>query len=550
MPKYNYAHYFPFEKIRKEQQTAIEFALDSYESGKKCVILELGTGVGKSATGVTIARYMEAHAPTLKNQDGKPLTGAYVVTTQKILQAQYLRDFGPESGKSLVRSIKSSNNYQCGFYEDQSCAESKRILSKLAKQLSGTEFQKHCKMSCPYSIEKQQFIDSPISVTNFPYILAESMYAGKLEPRALLIVDEAHNTESELGKFIEVTFSEKFARDIIKCKPPRNDTQQAIYDWVRTTYLKAAQKHAASLEKSLMKLSNDIEGYGVHSKQYEILDKHICKVNRFIEVYKPENWTMAISAPPPDNKKAGRKYEFKPIDVSPYSYDTFFKLGGRVLMMSATIVDKDIFCTSLGLDPDEVAYLSIPSPFPVENRPIHYIPAGSMSKSTIDRTLPVVAETIRMILEKHSNQKGIIHAVNYRVAKYIKENVSSPRLLLHDSQNRDEVLKLHINSPDPTVLLSPSMTEGVDLHDDLSRFQVICKVPFPYLGDLVVKKRMEKNQRWYPYTTAKSVIQALGRSIRNETDHAVSYIIDGDWERFYRQNSKLFPKEFGSLVGQ
>jgi hypothetical protein len=81
-------------------------------------------------------------------------------------------------------------------------------------------------------------------------------------------------------------------------------------------------------------------------------------------------------------------------------------------MMSATIVDKQVFCESLGLKMTDVAYLTIPSPFPVENRPIHYIPAGSMSKSTIDKTLPVVAETVRMLLEKHSNEKGIIHCVD------------------------------------------------------------------------------------------------------------------------------------------
>lgn len=547
MPKHDYAQFFPFSKVRKEQKQAIEFALDSYENGKKVVVLELGTGVGKSATGITIARYMENYADVIKNSEGDKLTGAYVVTTQKILQEQYLRDFGSVSGKNLVRSIKSSNNYQCGFYEDQSCAESKRILSKLAKQLSGTEFQKHCKNSCPYSIEKQQFIDSSISVTNFPYILAESTYAGKLEPRALLIVDEAHNTESELGKFIEVTFSEKFSKDVIKCKLPRNDLQATVYDWIKTTYLKSVQKHLVFLEKSLIKLSNDIEGYGAHSKQYEILDKHVCKINRFIEVYKPENWVLNVVNPPPDNKKAGKKYEFKPIDVSPYSQDIFFKLGGRVLMMSATIVDKDIFCKSLGLDPHEVAYLSIPSPFPEENRPIHYIPAGSMSKSSIDKTLPIVAETVKMIMEKHLEQKGIIHAANYKIAKYIKESLDSKRILLHDSSNRDEVLKLHINSPEPTVLLSPSMMEGVDLFDDLSRFQIICKVPFPYLGDLVVKKRMEKNSFWYPYMTAKSIIQSLGRSIRNENDYAASYILDSDWERFYRLNSRFFSKEFKSI---
>jgi len=90
--------------------------------------------------------------------------------------------------------------------------------------------------------------------------------------------------------------------------------------------------------------------------------------------------------------------------------------------------------------------------------------------------------------------------------------------------------------------------EGVDLKDDLSRFQIMCKVPFPYLGDLVVKKRMEKNEKWYPYMTAKSIIQSLGRSIRNETDHAISYILDSDWDRFFSKNRNLFPNEFNTLI--
>jgi ATP-dependent DNA helicase DinG len=548
MPKHPYDAYFPFSSARKEQKRAIEYALDAYESGKKYVVLELGTGVGKSAIGVTIARYMEAHAPALKNAGGETMTGAYVVTTQKILQEQYLRDFGPASGKNLVKSIKSSSNYRCSFYEDQSCAESRQLLSKLTRQLSGSDFQKHCKNSCQYAVEKQQFIDSPISVTNFPYILAESKYSGKLEPRALLVVDEAHNIEAELSKFIEITFSEKFVKDVLKCKPPKGDEQQTVYEWIKSTYSKSLAKHLSNVEKALTKLSGDVEGYGNYSKQYELLDKHSAKVSRFLEIYKKDNWVMNVVFPPSDSRKSGKKYEFKPIDVSPYSDDTFFKLGGKVLMMSATIVDKDVYCSSLGLDPADVAFLSIQSPFPLSNRPIHYLPVGSMSKNSIEKTLPVLVETVKLLLEKHPQEKGIIHATNYRIANYLKEQIESPRLLLHDSTNRDEVLKLHVKSSDPTVLLSPSMMEGVDLRDELSRFQVLCKVPFPYLGDLVVKKRMETNGKWYPYTTAKSIIQALGRSIRSESDHAVSYILDQDWDRFYRNNSSFFPSEFALLI--
>ena len=30
-------------------------------------------------------------------------------------------------------------------------------------------------------------------------------------------------------------------------------------------------------------------------KQYEILDKHVCKINRFLEVYNSENWVMNVN---------------------------------------------------------------------------------------------------------------------------------------------------------------------------------------------------------------------------------------------------------------
>jgi Rad3-related DNA helicase len=548
MPKHPYVQYFPFDKIRPEQKRAIEFAIDQFESGKKHVLLEMGTGTGKSATGIAIARYMEMHGPVLKNKDGDTLTGAYIVTTQKILQDQYMFDFGPASGKNLIRTIKSSSNYRCKFYEDQTCAESKRLLVKLGKQLNGTDFQKHCKNSCHYSIDKQEFIDCPISITNMPYFLAETLYSGKLEPRALLIVDECHNTESELGKFVEVSFSERFARDILKCKMPKLDSQQAVLDWVNTTYKRSLSKYTKSLEKNISSLSGDVAGGGDYSKQLEMLEKHLEKIDKFIETYVESNWVMNVTHPDPNNKRGGRKFEFKPIDVSPYGQGILFRSGGRILMMSATIVDKDVFCMSVGVDTKEVAYLRIPSPFPVENRPTHFIPAGSMSRDNIDRTLPIMVETVRMLLEKHSSEKGIIHSSNYKVAKYIQENVKSSRVLIHDSLNRDEILRRHMESKDPTVLLSPSMMEGVDLRDDQSRFQILCKIPFPYLGDAVVKKRMDRNKSWYSYMTAKSVIQSFGRSIRNDTDHAITYILDADWDRFYTRNFLMFPEDFRKCI--
>ena len=132
----------------------------------------------------------------------------------------------------------------------------------------------------------------------------------------------------------------------------------------------------------------------------------------------------------------------------------------------------------------------------------------------------------------------------FKIAKYLRENLKSDRILIHGSEDRVQKLQEHMKSPKPTVLLSPSMQEGVDLKDDLSRFQIICKVPFPYLGDKIVKKRMHRWPWWYPLQTAKTVVQSLGRSIRNHEDHAVSYILDVDWDRFYDRHSDLFPQSF------
>ena len=178
--------------------------------------------------------------------------------------------------------------------------------------------------------------------------------------------------------------------------------------------------------------------------------------------------------------------------MSPYAEPILFRLGEKVLMMSATILNKRGFCETLGIANDDVDFISIDSPFPKKNRPIFFCPIGKMSSSEIEKTLPKLAKAVESILERHKGEKGIIHAHSYRIANYLKKNLRNSRILIHDSSNREEVLKKHISSKKPTVLLSPSMTEGIDLKDDASRFQILCKVPYPYLGDKLVKKTSRK----------------------------------------------------------
>ncbi len=533
--KDDWLSYFPFPEPRPEQEIAINFILDAYASGYKYVCADLATGIGKSAIGVTVARFLQRES--------------YILTTQKILQDQYDSDFGVKSNKKLLRTIKSSSNYQCSFKCAQSCGDVKRVLKSLGNEIQGTDFYNNCTYNCVFSSEKKKFVDSSLGVTNFAYFLAETMYAGQLGVRNLLIIDEAHNIEQVLSSFIEIQFSEKFAKEQLNITSfPNKSSQEKAFEWVKTKYVPAIQKQIEITSKLIIEnYRNKISDKVLDNlaKKHSMLDKHMCKINRFIKSYEEDNWVFSIEPTP---KIKSKKLEFKPVDISKLAQEELFCYGTNVLMMSATLINKDAFCRSVGLNPDDVAFLHMPSPFQVKNRLVNVMPVGKMSYNNIDRTLPIMAAAVQEILNQHNNEKGVIHCVSKKVANFIAENVKSNRILTHTTEDRDKILEKHKKSAKPTVLVSPSMAEGVDLADDASRFQILCKMPFPSLGDELVKKRMKRDKEWYAYQTLKTIVQSLGRSIRNENDFAVSYILDEDWQTFFRHNKRMFSEDFLSIL--
>ena len=528
--------HFPFAEPREQQISAINDGIDSLlKQDKRFFVLEAGTGVGKSAIGLTLASVICSRLS--KDEDYNP--GSYALTTQKILQQQYINDFG--SSPHYMRDLKSSANYTCSHNGNNSCGESQRALKVADKN---SKFFRDCMNNCVYKKAKESFISGKHGITNFSYFMAETSYAGKLKPRDVLIIDEAHNVESELSKFIEVSVSDAFVTKILKKRIPAIRTQKQAYKWIKEEYLPELKAYFVGLERRIGKLiggKQRLEQFEKLARQVDIVDKHICKIERFMKVYSDDNWVFNEV---PAYGSSSKKLEFKPIDISPFSEELLFKFGRKVVLMSATILDGDAFCESLGIKKSDTQFVSIPSPFPVENRPVYYFPVGKMSAKSINETLPKLTEAVKSILDQHKNEKGIIHCHTFKIANHLKNTIRSKRLLIHDSSNRDQILRKHISEKGNTVLLSPSMTEGVDLKDDASRFQVICKVPYPYLGDKLVKKRMYKWKWWYPLQTTKKIVQSVGRSIRNEDDFAVTYILDQDWDRFYSSNSSLFPKTF------
>ena len=170
--------------------------LEAFKSGKKYAIIDCGTGVGKSAIGLTIAKTINGSS----EYDGNFLSGSYFLTTQKILQDQYEKDFS----KNGLTSLYSSSNYSCKVDKSLCCKE---VLTALRTSSLPKKFGS-CGYNCTYKEKRTALIDGSLGITNFSFFLTEKNYSKKFPHKRVLVIDEAHNLENELSRFIEISISD------------------------------------------------------------------------------------------------------------------------------------------------------------------------------------------------------------------------------------------------------------------------------------------------------------------------------------------------------
>jgi ATP-dependent DNA helicase DinG len=565
--------FFPFPTPRKEQAEAIDIAIDEIKQGKRFVILDLPTGIGKSSIGITLIRWAQAYhtSNVSSNSSGDINPGGTILTTQRILQAQYMRDFAPIG----LRNLESKSNYTCHFNQNENCGDAVDMMRLLGKSDSERKYnsmwRKECaggnESNCDYVKARMAYLTSPLSITSFAYFLN----ARKMNPKKqVLVIDEAHNIEQQLMMFVETRIDKSFCENFLNLQwacdddaiheetPKAAASRDTFMQWVKDIYVplvKEKAKEANAKKKKLeeMDLNNLAEAKEIIAACNKIIDASL-QIASFYEEYEknPDNWIAQIElkfVEKNGKQMLANKYlVYKTVDISGYANGLLYSNADIVVAMSATILNGHAFAASVGIPMSETVYISKTSPFPPENRMVYMMGCGNMAMNTKDETLPKMVKAVEGILDDHSGEKGIIHTHTYGNAEYIKQNINKKylsRLLFHDSKNRDSTLEEHCERVDEdTVLISPSMAEGVDLRDDLSRFQVIMKVPYPFLGDPLIKRKMGLNATWYPYQATKIICQMLGRSIRNESDRADTYILDSGFNDFYKRNKKLFPEWF------
>jgi len=224
-------------------------------------------------------------------------------------------------------------------------------------------------------------------------------------------------------------------------------------------------------------------------------------------------------------------------------------MAEKFLLMSSTILNHKSFCRDLGIDPSKAAFLSMESEFPSDERPVYYVPKMRMNaqwKSDDNNAqLKNYIDYMTQIINMHENDSGIIHTTNFAIAEYLVKNLKVPHRILHHNpdgrDDRNKVINAFTRNKKPSILISPSITEGLDLVDDMARFAIFAKLGFPYMGDQWIKARMQLSKEWYQRQTNINLIQGCGRIVRSNTDWGNVYILDSSFGYLYSQTSHMFP---------
>ena len=484
--------FFPYPEIRPQQREIlleIEKAWDTYD----VFVIVAPTALGKSAISLTI---------------GKWAGNASILTPTNMLVRQFSDEFEtepgtfPTVGKLLRRSL-----YTC-----PRVAEGRLTCEDAVAQYGGTKKMKEklgCSRDCEYIRDLGRARGRGVGIYNYYTYLAHKLY------RPVLIADEAHG----LINVIQDLSSAKLWRHKYRY-PPDMWNYSDVVRWV----------------EGLESRDQLLDG---------LLDEVRSTTPRYVIKRDREMWNMCS---PPEERELLKMLPIDVADAPPHFWPSRVR---KIVLMSATISRKDI--ESLGLSKRRVLYLESDSPIPVERRPVISVPVAKVNRGSMTSATEGIAAWIEEnMLPRYQGCKGVIHAT-YSQAKMFRERWSgNDRFIFHGKTDTAARYRDFLESPPESgrVLVASGMYEGLDLVDDLGRWQVIAKIPYPSLGDPAIEYKMRQDQEWYTWQALKLVMQGCGRISRRETDFGETYVLDSSFRSLYSSSLRmeLVPGWFRSAV--
>ena len=517
---------FPAPSFRGAQEQALSDIRDAFAAGNDVVLVRAPTGSGKSL----LARAIAGCARRPGEADHVQATGAYYTTPQ----VSQLDDVAGDELLEDLSVIRGKSNYDCILPGETSTPVNQAPCAR------ERGFDCPVKHRCPYFSDRAIASNRNIAAMTLAYFMqtAGSDVFGK---RDVVVVDEAHGLAEWAEMYATIDLSPAEVPVWDACEPPEIDGLSGVEDYV--------ERLTSVCSRRQEELRGKLELSPAEAEERDQLAELVRDLGWFLEDLRdPESPTTWVA-----DQSENRAITVKPLDPARYLHHTVWDRGNRFALLSATILNKDAFCRSAGLNPDNVALVDVPHTFPVENRPLYDVTQGKMTYEHRDETLPKVARSIVRIMAKHDDEKGLIHAHSYDIADRLHELLDdfgvADRVRGHDSENRDAALSGWKRSSGADVFVSVKMEEALDLNGDLCRWQVLCKAPYPNTNDSRVAQRLEDGQwGWYYRTALRTVIQACGRVVRAPDDYGATYLADASLVDLFERARHDMPEWFEAQV--
>lgn len=514
-----------FSTLRPGQVYAIERIVEEFEMGKKLVVFEGPTGAGKTLIAEMVRRRLGA------GKQGDARKTSYVCSGKE-LQRQFMRDF------PYARLLQGRGNYGTvlgpSFVTAADCQKAEGSCQWCPSA-----------HDCPYEVAKTAFMNGTLGCLNTAYALYEWNYPGRTRGRGLTVVDECDELEGQLLNFVEFRVPQWMVKKAgLRVPPAQSRYETTIVGWLE-----------GELREGLQRLRGKLRGGDVREARDRVAVERVLQDAARVAAALRENHEAWIR----DNE-AGPMV-LKPVSVQEWGGKYLWPHGDRWLLMSATVVDEEQMVRDLGWLEDgeewkgvewgerptkEYGWVRGESEFPAENRPVLYVPVARLTRKSGDREYEEMVEAAVELVRRHEGQNTLVHAVSYKLTKFIVDGLRSAGVRnVHsytEASGRSAALERF--KREGGVLVAPSMDRGIDLPDELCRVQIICKVPYPNLGDKQVSAKVHSpgGRNWYRVQTVRTVVQMTGRGVRHREDEAVTYILDKQWGKVWRESKGLFPQ--------
>ncbi len=534
-----YLAQFPKEYNPSNQQVKIIKSVErAFNRGKKFVICCAPTGSGKSFLAKTISgissdctndfkELISSYAAYKQDFNGnyineieclkQPPFGTFALTITKSLQDQYLSLF-PDTD-----ILKGKTNYTCDLDNNFDVETAPCVLVP--------KIREDCweKNRCTYYNARNKSLLSKFSVLNYKMFLA---LPNHIKRKSFIICDEASELEDELIKQFsaDVNF-ERLSYYGIDVHPLITDNKERSRNWLTDLIFNISEQMNVLINRANKKHRTLSQPEKIKLTYLKNLHGSLTTVDGLWK-----NCEYVIDR------------TIKSVTFTPLRADCLtkyiFNYADNVLLMSATIIDHKHFAKSLGITDYE--YVEVESDFDASKSPIFVSSQNKLNYKNLPIVLPQICDQIKTITEHHKTEKGIIHTHSNDITQFLKTKLSNDkRYLFRDTaSNNEEILREHFQSKEPTILVSPSLSFGIDLKDELARFQVIVKLPFLPLSSKRIKQLFDIDKDWYENKMLNALVQACGRATRSKHDFSTTYILDGNSINALKRAKDKLPNSF------